>query len=114
MKSNKKAASDSAAKKAKETLRKFIDLFEKKGWLDQTLRIKYRDRKYRIFCNRTGFIAYRINDYCGVSPGIPGWPVCFVSPDQILEDTDLSELASNEPGAQEWAQSIANNKLEII
>jgi hypothetical protein len=114
MKSGRKSALDPIEKKAKPTLEKFVGIFDSKGWLDKTLRIKYRDRKYRIFCSRTGFVAYRINDYCGVSPGIPGWPVCFVTPDQILEDVDLSEFASTEPGAQEWYQSITDDELEFI
>jgi hypothetical protein len=114
MKSNKKPAPNPDVKKAKDTLRQFISLFESKGWLDQTLRIKYRDRRYRIFCSRTGSVAYRITDYCGVSPGIPGWPVCFITPDKILEDADLSESASTEPGVQEWYQSIGDDNLEFI
>jgi hypothetical protein len=114
MKSNKKHLPGPEVKKPKETLRNFISLFESKGWLDQTLRIKYRKRRYRIFCSRTGFVAYRINDYCGISPGIPGWPVCFITPDQILEESDLSELASTEPGAQEWYHSIVDDDLEFI
>jgi hypothetical protein len=114
MKSGKTTVLDPVKKKAKPTLDKLVGIFESKGWLNQTLRIKYRDRKYRIFCSRTRFMAYRINDHCGVSPGIPGWPVCFVTADQILEDTDLSEFASNEPAAQEWVQSLADDKLEFI
>lgn len=110
----KKPVPDPAAKKAKATLQKFVGIFNSKGWLNKTLRIKYQGRKYRIHCSQTGFVAYRINDYCGLSPGIPGWPVCFVTPDQILEDVDLSEFASTEPGAQEWLQTIRDEVLEII
>jgi hypothetical protein len=114
MKSSQKLASDPAVKKASDTLQQFIGLFESKGWLDQMLRIKYRDRRYRIFCSLTGFIAYRINDYCGVSPGIPGWPICFVTPDQILQDAELSEFTSTEPGAYDWLRCIADDELEFI
>lgn len=114
MKSARKPTPGPAEKKAKATLQKFVGIFENKGWLNQTLRVRYQGRKYRIFCSQTGFVAYRINDYCGVSPGIPGWPVCFVTTDQILEEVDLSEFASTEPGAQEWFQSIRDEVLEFI
>jgi hypothetical protein len=102
------------AKKAKKFLAQLVSHFEKKGWLEQPLRFKYGDKRYRLFCSLTGFLAYRINDHCGISPGIPGWPVCFITPEKILEEPLLDELASSEPGAQEWLQLIVDEKLELI
>ncbi len=103
-----------ANKNSAEVLQKFVSLFEGKGWLDQALRIKHRDKRYRIYCSETGFMAYRVNDYCGVSPGIPGWPVCFVTSDQIIEDSDMSKFSSTEPSVYDWLQCLIDEEIELI
>jgi hypothetical protein len=114
MKAGKKPFSDRQGKKAPEVLAAFIGLFESKGWLNQTIRIRRSQRRYRISCNETGFIAYRINDHCGISPGIPGWPVCIVTREQVVNDSDLSGLPSTEPGVQDWLRFIMDDDLELI
>ena len=103
-----------AEKRPLNILRQFVSVFANKGWLDQTLRIKRRDRKYSIFCSNREFIAYRINDDWGISPGIPGWPVCIIDHNQIIEDSEMSELASNEPSAHDWLHCLANGDFEVI
>lgn len=75
---------DPVEKKPMDVMQKFIDVFASKGWLKQTIRIKHRDRRYRIFCSEREFFAYRINDNCGISPGYPGWPICIVTHDKII------------------------------
>ncbi len=114
MKAKKKRVPTPAGKKALVVLQEFIDIFTVKGWLNQVLRVKKGDRKYRITCSETGFVAYRINDHHGLSPGIPGWPVCFVTPDRIMDDSALSKFASTEPNVRDWLQSLADNELELI
>ena len=97
-----------------DVLQGFIGLFEGKGWLNQTLRIKHRDRRYRICCSEREFFAYRINDHCGVLPGFPCWPVCVVSHDRIVEDSDFSAVGSSEPSAQDWLCRITKGDFELI
>jgi hypothetical protein len=36
---------------------------------------------------------YTISRSCGVSPGYPGWPVCIITHDQIIDDTNMSVFA---------------------
>ena len=91
-----------------------VSLFERRGWLNQTLRIKYRDKRYRICCNGQEFFAYRINDHWGVSHGYPGWPVCIVNPDQMIEDSDLSAFESTEPSARGWLRCLTEGDFETI
>ena len=95
-------------------LQEFIAIFRSRGWLNQALQIKHREKKYRISCSETGFIAYRVNDYCHISPVIPGWPVCFVTDDHIINDSDMSKFASTEPSALDWLRCIASGDLELI
>ena len=97
-----------------DVLQAFVRVFADKGWLNRTLRIRHRDRRYRISCSEEEFSAYRINDYCGVLPGYAGWPVCIVTPDQIIEDSDLSAFASTEPSIHDWLCCIAEGDFELI
>ena len=103
-----------ADKQPIDVLQELVGVFASKGWLNQALRIMHRDRRYRILCSELEFIAYRINDNCGVPWGFPCWAVCIVTPDQIIEDSDMSVFASTEPSIQEWARCIAEGDFEII
>jgi hypothetical protein len=95
-------------------LQEFIDCFTERGWLNQVLRIQRGERKYRIICNETGFFAYRINENHGISPGIPGWPVCLVTPERILDDSVASEFSSSEPEVREWLRWFIENDLDLL
>jgi hypothetical protein len=97
-----------------DVLQKLVSVFARKGWLNQTLRIKHHGRKYRICCSEKEFFAYRINDYCGISPGFPGWPVCMVTHHQIIEDSDMSPFASTEPTTHDWLRCITEHDFELI
>ncbi len=105
---------DSQGKRPPDVLQKFVGIFEEKGWLNQTLRIKHRDRRYRICCTEREFLAYRINDHCSVLPGFPGWSVCIVNHEQIVEDSDMSAFSSSEPSAHEWLRCITEEDFELI
>jgi len=95
-------------------LQKFVDIFVGKGCLNRTLRIKHRDKKYRIFCSESKFFAYQINDNYGVSWGFPGWPVCIVTSEQILDDSNMSAFASTEPNVDDWLRCLADDDFELI
>jgi len=114
MKGKKGSLRKTSPKRPVEVLEEFIGLFSSKGWLNQPLRIRYHDRRYRISCSEMEFLAYRINDYCGVSPGFPGWLVGIVTQEDMLEDSDLSELESTEPSIQDWFQCLRKGDFELI
>ena len=101
-------------KKPMDVLHQLIDAFTHKGWLNQTIRIRHRDRKYRVFCSGREFFAYRINEHCGISHGFPGWIVCFVTNDKVIEDSMMSHFESTEPNAHEWLNCIADDDFELI
>jgi hypothetical protein len=105
---------DPSGQKPVEVLRKFVDVFAGKGWLNQGLRIVHRDRRYRVFCSETKFIAHRINDHGAISWGFPCWAVCMVTDDRIIEDSHLSNFASLEPGVHEWLRCIDEEDFEIL
>jgi len=103
-----------AANKPQEALESLVGVFESKGWLDQTLRIRHRERRYRIFCSKKKFLAYRINDKGHVPQGFPGWPVCIITTDQIIDDSEMSQFPSDEPSARDWLRCINDGDFELI
>jgi len=114
MKAGDRELRDPVEKEPEDVLRRFVDVFVSKGRLNQTLRIKHRGRRYRIFCSETKFFAYQINDHYGVSWGFPGWPVCIVTPDQIISDPAMSACESTEPSVHDWLRCIADDDFEVI
>lgn len=114
MKNDKNYFQVPAEKKASDMLKEFIAIFESRGWLNQSIRIKHHEKIYRISCSERVFIAYRVNDHCFISPGIPGWPICFVTNDHIANDSDMSKFDSTEPSAFDWLRFIASGDLELI
>jgi hypothetical protein len=101
-------------KQSSDVLHEFVSVFAGKGLLEQTIRIKYHQRNYRIFCSDEEFFAYRINDHYGVSPGFPGWTVCHVTHDEIVEDPTIPGQLPNEPGIYEWLNCLRMDDFEII
>ena len=97
-----------------DVLQQFMSIFATSGWLNQNLRIKHRDRRCRIFCSESQFIAYRINDNCGISKGIPGWPVYMGNHDHVIEDSEMSAFESTEPRIHDWLRRISDGYFEII
>ncbi len=114
MKKKERSSPSPIPKKPPAVLEEFISVFVGKGWLNQTIRIRRQERRYRISCSETGFIAYRLNDHSGLSPGIPGWPVCFVTQEQIINDSDMTGFSSTEPSVYEWLRYIMDDDIELI
>jgi hypothetical protein len=114
MKSGNTSLQNPAEKKPTDVLQEFVGVFISKGWLNQTLRIRHRDGRYHISCSEKKFFAYRINDNCGISPGFPGWPVCIITHDHIIDDAAISVFASTEPSIQEWLRCFHDGDFELI
>jgi hypothetical protein len=101
-------------KKPGDVLKEFVQVFESKGWLNQDIRIRRCESRYRVFCSEGHFFVYRINDNCGLSHGFPGWPVCSVTHARITHDSEMSPLGSKEPTAGEWLRYMADGDFELI
>ena len=100
--------------RATDILQQFVNAFSVKGWLNRSIRIKHHDRKYRLMCSEKQFFAFRINVNCGIPPGIPGWMVCIVDQDQIIQDSDISPFVSDEPSVYDWLRSLQKNDFELL
>ncbi len=107
-----KPSQNPANEKPVEILEKFIGVFVSKGWLNQPLRIRHRDRRYHISCSENKFFAYRINDNARIPPGFPGWPVCIITSDHMIDDATISAFVSTEPSVHEWLRCFQDGDFE--
>lgn len=48
------------------------------GVFSERLSVEHEGNLYRIACDDYAFTVYRVNKHHGVSPGLPGWPVCTI------------------------------------
>lgn len=62
------------------------DLFQDLGVLGERLHIEHEGNMYRVSCDEKAFMVYRVNHGAGAKYGVPGWPVCLVTPESAFEE----------------------------
>lgn len=97
-----------------QVLCKLIELFTSLGLINKKVKIKHQDQDYWIFCNEEKFLAYKINENCGISPGLPGWPVCIIREDYVFDESAVPELTFTNLKMHDWLSIIANQEFELI
>ena len=97
-----------------DLLYRFAEIFRCRDRLNKKITIRYSDKMYIISCNEEQFLAYRINEDCGLHPGIPGWPVCIVSRDHLFDESGISDPMSSKLSIHDWLNIITNDDLELI
>ncbi len=93
---------------------KLIEIFTSKGWLNKNLRIKYQNKRYWISCSKDRFFAYQINENCGLSPGVPGWPVCIIKKDYVYDESGILDLTSTALNIHDWLNIMATQRFEVV
>jgi len=114
MESNKMIVQEIEGKNSKEVLNRFALLFRKHDIFNQSFKIEYRSRKYKIYCGEDKFFVYRINPNPGIPPGIPGWIACMVTQDKIIDSGSMGRGDSGDPSIQGWLDCIANGNFKSI
>jgi hypothetical protein len=70
--------------------------FRELGFFGQTLTLTYQAEKYLVSCNAHAFAVYRLVEQCHVPPGQPGWPVCLVTAEVVVDETSPPHLPEDE------------------
>ncbi len=102
-----------------EVSQQLAQLFASRGWLNQRLKLDYQGSRYWVSCGPDAFVAYRVNQDWGQSPGAPGWPVCIVTLQRVFDESDLfdrpdvSDMRSPSPTAQDWLAILANGQFKL-
>jgi len=79
-----------------EVLAQIEARFKKLGLFEKTLTLTHQGQKYLARCDAQGFSIYRCLDKCHLPPGKPGWPVCLVTQETIIDETSLPVLTEDE------------------
>jgi hypothetical protein len=61
-------------------------LFKKWGIYKQKLTVQHEGDEYAFSCDDTAFVVYRLLPVAGKPPGTPGWPVCLVSAEGVVDE----------------------------
>ena len=93
-----------------ELLRRIQARFRELGLFGSPLTLTHNGEKYLAACDDRAFTVYRLVDQGHVSPGRPGWPVCLVTAEAVVDETSPPHLADDEFASglslKEWLQLI--------
>jgi hypothetical protein len=70
-----------------ELLHRIQDLFRDLGLGDQKLTLTHAGQKFLVSCDALAFTVYRLNENSHVPPGVPGWPVCLVTAETVVDES---------------------------
>ncbi len=61
-------------------------LFRKWGIYDQKLTLRHEGEEYAFSCRDEAFVVYRLVPEGGRPAGHPGWPVCLVTVEGVIDE----------------------------
>ena len=84
--------------------------FRELGLFGSTLTLTHNGEKYLASCDDRVFVVYRLVEKGHVPPGRPGWPVCLVTAETVVDETSPPHLADDEFASglnlKEWLELI--------
>lgn len=93
-----------------ELLRRIQALFRELGLFEKKLTLTHQGQQYLARCDAHAFTIYRLLEKCHVPPGTPGWPVCLVTQETIIDETSPPHLEEDEFASgltlADWLQLI--------
>lgn len=86
--------------------------FRELGVFGQKLSLELNGAEYFIICDHQAFLVYRINENCGMPPGVPGWPVCLVTNHTVVDESsppyDEEDHFASGLSLSDWLEIIAH------
>jgi hypothetical protein len=79
-----------------ELLHRIQDRFRELGRLGEKLTLTHQGRQYLASCDDRAFTVYRLVEHCHIPPGRPGWPVCLVTAETVIDETSPPALPQDE------------------
>jgi hypothetical protein len=79
-----------------ELLHRIQDRFRELGLLGERLTLSHGGRQYLAACDDRAFTVYCLVEHCHIPPGQPGWPVCLVTAETIVDETSSPALPEDE------------------
>jgi hypothetical protein len=93
-----------------ELLTRIQARFRELGRFGSSLTLTHNGEKYLAACDDQAFADYRLVDRCHVPPGRPGWPVCLVTAQTVVDETSpphqTGDKFASGLGLEEWLDLI--------
>jgi hypothetical protein len=93
-----------------ELLRRIQARFRELGIFGSPLTLTHNGEKYLATCDSLAFAVYRLVEHCHVPPGHPGWPVCLVTAEAVVDETSPPQMPEDEFASglslEEWLDLI--------
>jgi hypothetical protein len=70
--------------------------FRELGLFATPLTLTHNGGNYLAACDDRAFAVYRLVGQCHLPPGRPGWPVCLVTTEAVVDETSPPHLAEDE------------------
>jgi hypothetical protein len=82
-----------------ELLRRIQARFRELGLFGSPWTLTHKGEKYLVNCDDRVFAVYRLVEKCHVPPGRPGWPVCLVTAEVVVDETSPPQMPEDEFGS---------------
>jgi hypothetical protein len=79
-----------------ELLGRIQVLFRELGRFGAPLTLTHNGEKYLAACDDRSFAVYRLLEQGHVAPGRPGWPVCLVTAEAVVDETSPPQMPEDE------------------
>ncbi len=93
-----------------ELLTRIQARFRELGLWGQTLTLTQGGEQYQVRCDDQAFAVYRRVEQCHLPPGRPGWPVCLVTAEMVVDESSPPHQPDDEftsgLGLQDWLDLI--------
>jgi hypothetical protein len=93
-----------------ELLRRIQARFRELGRFGSPLTLTHNGKNYLATCDDRIFAVYRLLDQGHMPPGRPGWPVCLVTAETVVDETSPPHLPEDEFASglslKEWLELI--------
>jgi hypothetical protein len=89
-------AGDSPQPSPAELLRRIQARFRELGRFESPLTLTYQGQNYLVRCDNQAFAVYRLVEQCHLPPGRPGWPVCLVTAETVVDETSPPQMPEDE------------------
>jgi hypothetical protein len=90
------AAEKIAEESPAELLTRIQAKFRELGLFGRTLTVEHGGKAYLITCDDQAFAVYRRLRRSHLPPGRPGWPVCLVTAEVVVDETSPPHLPEDE------------------
>lgn len=98
-----------------ELLHHIREFFARLGILGQMVSVEHEGNWYRVSCDQSAFMVYRVNSDGGLRHHVPGWPVCLVNSVTVFEEHCSPGLGDDHcaSGAdiRRWLEIIERHRL---